>query len=74
MLLKQVVVTNQITRFIYDDPDWLEGENETMVTTALGNTWSHCVNTRLLLSYSGRNRNVSYSICKTFKMLLLLDM
>ncbi|XP_065883487.1 DNA repair protein RAD51 homolog 2-like isoform X2 [Dysidea avara] len=53
-----VVVTNQITRFIYDDPDWLEGENETMVTTALGNTWSHCVNTRLLLSYSGRNRNL----------------
>ena len=60
MLSRQVVVTNQITGLIQDDTDWLEGDNDSMVTTALGNTWSHCVNTRLLLNYNGRNRSVSH--------------
>ncbi|KAL8622953.1 hypothetical protein ACOMHN_027074 [Nucella lapillus] len=34
-----------------------EGE-ESYLTAALGNTWSHCVNTRLLLHYRNNNNNV----------------
>ena len=48
----QVLVTNQITvasggasRDTERESDWSDGH----VTAALGNTWAHCVNTRLFL-------------------------
>ena len=35
-------------------------KDESVVTAALGNTWSHCINTRLLLEYmQGTRRRVS---------------
>jgi len=54
-------VTNQITTHVSHDlgrqSDWsdeldedLQGDGS-VVTAALGNAWSHCVNTRLLLQY-----------------------
>ena len=49
----QVVVTNQIIGTVsYHDneSDCSEANNDFTVTAALGNTWSHCVNTRLLLT------------------------
>lgn len=49
----QVVVTNQITGTVSHDNneyDCSEADSDFTVTAALGNTWSHCVNTRLLLT------------------------
>lgn len=49
----QVVVTNQITGVVpHDDNecDCSELDSDFTVTAALGNTWSHCVNTRLLMT------------------------
>ena len=54
-------MTNQITTHVSHDlgrqSDWsdeldedLQGDGS-VVTAALGNAWSHCVNTRLLLQY-----------------------
>lgn len=49
----QIVVTNQITTHM----SHVQSEGEELaiergvVTAALGNTWSHCVNTRLLLQF-----------------------
>lgn len=62
----QVVVTNQITtRFVaagsssgsaaFQDIDGTDAETDdddsSHVTAALGNTWSHAVNTRLIVQY-----------------------
>ena len=51
----QVVVTNQITGTVSPD------DSGFTVTAALGNTWSHCVNTRLFMNPSseGEKRTVS---------------
>jgi RAD51-like protein 1 len=46
-----VVVTNQVTTRVGDG-----GHGEAVVTAALGNTWSHCVNTRLVLEYAAGGR------------------
>ena len=49
----QVVVTNQITGIVSHDEnefDCLELDGDFTVTAALGNTWSHCVNTRLFMT------------------------
>ena len=67
-------MTNQITTHVLHDQatesDWSEEtnggfkelEDRRLVTAALGNTWSHCVNTRLLLQYmEGGKRMVSKS-------------
>ncbi|KAL5009265.1 hypothetical protein ScPMuIL_014846 [Solemya velum] len=59
-----VVVTNQITtRFGISEPEQMDegsfGGDGGYVTAALGNTWSHCVNTRLILQYlDGARRQV----------------
>lgn len=48
-----VVVTNQITGIVSHDKDefdCLELDGDFTVTAALGNTWSHCVNTRLFMT------------------------
>ena len=65
-LIFQVVVTNQITtRFVgagssnasaaFQDVDGADAEpgddDSSHVTAALGNTWSHAVNTRLIVQY-----------------------
>ncbi|XP_037801245.1 DNA repair protein RAD51 homolog 2-like [Penaeus monodon] len=66
-----VVVTNQVTSRFLDKEPMITGEgNEeeaetstgvkehmysTHITPALGNTWTHCVNTRLILQYDGSN-------------------
>ena len=53
----QVVVTNQITGTVSHDDnksDSSELDSDFIVTAALGNTWSHCVNTRLLLTPSSK--------------------
>ena len=56
-----VLVTNQITtKMSHDQPD---GELEEViergvVTAALGNSWSHCVNTRLLLQYKEEEKRI----------------
>ena len=65
------MVTNQITTHVSRDQvtksDWLEEtngelEDRGLVTAALGNTWSHCVNTRLVLQFmEGGKRMVSES-------------
>ena len=54
-------MTNQITTHVLRDlgrqSDWSDEMDEdlqgdgSVVTAALGNAWSHCVNTRLLLQY-----------------------
>ena len=54
-------MTNQITTHVSHDlgrqSDWSDDLDEdlqgdgSVVTAALGNAWSHCVNTRLLLQY-----------------------
>ena len=64
-------MTNQITTRVSRDQvaesDWLEETNREpedrgLVMAALGNTWSHCVNTRLLLQFmEGGRRMVSKS-------------
>lgn len=66
LYFSQVVVTNQITtRFVnarsssgsaaFQDVDGADAEPEdddsSHVTAALGNTWSHAVNTRLIVQY-----------------------
>lgn len=66
----QVVVTNQITtRFVaagsssgsaaFQDIDGTDAEpdedDSSHVTAALGNTWSHAVNTRLIVQYLDEN-------------------
>ena len=58
-------MTNQITTHMSHDHSEVE---ETMmergvVTAALGNTWSHCVNTRLLLQFlpDGKRLVLNYS-------------
>ncbi|XP_064602451.1 DNA repair protein RAD51 homolog 2-like [Liolophura sinensis] len=58
-----VIVTNQITTYFgtigqtheTDDVVSLEGSQD-YVTAALGNTWSHSVNTRLILQYHRGNQ------------------
>ena len=48
-------MTNQITTHVsrgHDDST----EKGGVVTAALGNTWSHCVNTRLALQYHGEGQ------------------
>ena len=64
-MLKQVVVTNQITTHVSHDlgkqSDWSDEDFQgdwSVVTAALGNSWSHCVNTRLLLQYMHGGRRL----------------
>ena len=64
-------MTNQITTQVLcdqnepqSDCDWMpeggEGASEGVVTSALGNTWSHCVSTRMVLQFrEGGRRMVS---------------
>lgn len=75
----QVVVTNQITtRFVaaerssgsaaFQDIDGTDAEpdedDSSHVTAALGNTWSHAVNTRLIVQYLDENfRQVELEMC-----------
>ena len=53
----QVVVTNQVTAVggvshdAEKESDWSGGSGGGHVTAALGNTWAHCVNIRLLLNH-----------------------
>ena len=61
----QVVVTNQITTHVSHDlgkqSDWSDEDFQgdwSVVTAALGNSWSHCVNTRLLLQYMHGGRRL----------------
>ena len=46
-------MTNQIAAGVSHDQerdyDWLKSGGRGQVTAALGNTWAHCVNTRLFL-------------------------
>ena len=62
-------MTNQITTVVMSDQsepqsdsDWvMEGDEGTgggVVTAALGNTWSHCVGTRLLLQFKEDGRRM----------------
>lgn len=56
----QILVTNQVTTRIetrHGSNDLTE--EESYLTAALGNTWAHAVNTRLILQYSGNHREVS---------------
>ncbi|KAL5464125.1 hypothetical protein EMCRGX_G033092 [Ephydatia muelleri] len=64
-----VVVTNQITTQVLcdqnepqSDCDWMpeggEGASEGVVTSALGNTWSHCVSTRMVLQFREGGRRM----------------
>ena len=56
----QVVVTNQITGTVShdgDESDCSESDSDFTLTTALGNTWSHCVNTRLLMTPANKGDN-----------------
>ncbi|CAI8048483.1 DNA repair protein RAD51 homolog 2 [Geodia barretti] len=52
-----VVVTNQVTAVggvshdVEKESDWSGGSGGGHVTAALGNTWAHCVNIRLLLNH-----------------------
>uniref|UniRef100_A0A671MZ22 RAD51 paralog B n=1 Tax=Sinocyclocheilus anshuiensis TaxID=1608454 RepID=A0A671MZ22_9TELE len=62
--LPQVVLTNQITTHVGEKvhcPQWNQAdvsseEDSGFVTAALGNTWSHCVNTRLIVQYEDTER------------------
>lgn len=60
----QVVVTNQIIGIVLQDNEssCSELEDDYTVTAALGNTWSHCVNTRLLMTRAGEGDNYIVSI------------
>ena len=52
-----MVVTNQITgTVLHDDSesDCSELDSDFTVTAALGNTWSHCVNTRLFTTAASK--------------------
>ena len=63
-------MTNQITTQVLcdqsgepqSDCDWMlegvEGASKGVVTTALGNTWSHCVSTRMVLQFLERGRRM----------------
>lgn len=61
-------MTNQITTRVSHDlrrqSDWSDEmdedlqEDRSVVTAALGNSWSHCVNTRLLLQYMHGGRRL----------------
>ncbi|XP_064403343.1 DNA repair protein RAD51 homolog 2-like [Halichondria panicea] len=52
-----ILVTNQITTKVSHDQ-----EEDSIVTVALGNSWSHAVNTRLLMQYrEGNMRTVTVS-------------
>ena len=50
-----ILVTNQITTKVSHDIDMEEGS---VVTAALGNSWSHAVNTRLLMQYREGNKRM----------------
>ncbi|XP_077567635.1 DNA repair protein RAD51 homolog 2 [Stigmatopora nigra] len=55
-----VVLTNQITTHIVNQGSGTATEGDSgMVTAALGNTWSHSVNTRFIMQYDdGRQRQL----------------
>nr|XP_061806849.1 DNA repair protein RAD51 homolog 2-like [Nerophis lumbriciformis] len=55
-----VVLTNQITTHIVNQGSGTASEGDSgLVTAALGNTWSHSVNTRFILQYvDGRQRQL----------------
>ncbi|KAM3860965.1 DNA repair protein RAD51 homolog 2 [Diretmus argenteus] len=55
-----VVLTNQITTHVGDRGPVPSGEGDSgLVTAALGNTWSHTVNTRLIVQYvDARQRQI----------------
>lgn len=65
MVCVQVVVTNQITGIVShddDESDCSELDNDFTITAALGNTWSHCVNTRLLMTPASESDKCIVSI------------
>lgn len=58
-----VIVTNQVTTKL--DDDFGANDGNSFVTTALGNTWSHSVNTRLLLEYTSCTEGRMITIVKS---------
>ena len=61
----QVVVTNQITGALSPD------DSDFTVTAALGNTWSHCVNTRLFMNPSSEGDKRTVSIVQYYIFIIL---
>jgi len=76
-LCVQVVVTNQITGIVshndVDESDYLELNNDFTITAALGNTWSHCVNTRLLMTLASEGDKRIVSINEWYLKYQILD-
>ena len=77
MSLAQVVVTNQITTHLPSkQSDWSTDE-DVVVTASLGNTWAHCVNSRLMMEYAGGGKRkvnspaVSVCVCPPIVSLTL---
>lgn len=53
-----VLVTNQVTSKYAPRGDALVSQHEATVVAALGNTWSHSVNTRLVVEFAAAERRL----------------
>lgn len=67
----QVVVTNQITGTVSPDDSDSELDSDFTVTAALGNTWSHCVNTRLFMNPSSEGDKHTVSKVQYYIFIIL---
>ena len=62
-MTNQVTAVGGVSHDVEKESDWSGGSGGGHVTAALGNTWAHCVNIRLLLNHLTESQRTVSSIC-----------